>query len=143
MTVDRERIAQRLELIERLLADWEGASRQTTLAVLEKDRKTCLFLCYVMESAIQASLDLANHLIANFGFPRPSNYRESFRNLGAKGWLSKGLSRRLEELAGFRNILVHHYPDLEYAKVLPHVKKSWKTIRDFARIIARRSLKRR
>lgn len=113
MTLDRERIAQRLELIGRLLEDWEESSATTTLATLRKDRKTCFFLFYVMETAIQASLDLANHLIANLGLAGPSGYLESFRILGASGWISRSLARRLEELAGFRNVLAHHYPDLD------------------------------
>lgn len=143
MTLDRERIAQRLEVLERLLRDWEEASSQATASALEKDRKTCLFLCYVMESAIQVSLDLANHLIANLGYARPANYRESFGILGSQGWFSKGLAKKLEELAGFRNILVHQYPDLDFARMLPHVKRSWKTLRELARVVARRALKRR
>lgn len=141
MTLDRERIAQRLESIRRLLQDWEEASRRTTVRTLREDRKTCLFLCYVMESAIQTALDLSNNLIANLDLPRPSSYRESFSILGAHGWVRAGLAAELEELAAFRNILAHHYTDLDHAKMLPHVKRSWKTLREFARVVARKALR--
>ncbi len=141
MTLDRERIAQRLETLQRLLEDWEEASAKTTLAILKDDRKTCLFLCYVMEAAIQTALDLANHLIANFGLPRPTRYRETFQILAKAGWISRRLSGKLEALAGFRNILAHNYPDLDFAKMLPHVRVSWKSIREFARIVGRRTPK--
>lgn len=139
MTLDRERIAQRLETLGRLLQDWEEASGETTLATLRQDRKTCLFLCYVMEASIQTALDLANHLIANFGLPRPTSYRESFSILRVHRWIGAPLARRLEELAGLRNILAHHYPDLDYAKLLPHVRRSWRSLRAFSQAVARRT----
>ncbi|MBI5242142.1 MAG: DUF86 domain-containing protein [Elusimicrobia bacterium] len=141
MTLDRERIAQRIESIRRLLQDWEEASRVTTVRNLREDRKTCLFLCYVMESSIQTALDMANHLIANLDMPRPSSYRETFAILGAHGWIRASLAAKLEELAAFRNILAHHYTDLDHAKMLPHVKKSWKTLREFVRVVARKTLR--
>lgn len=139
MTLDRERIAQKLEALSRLLRDWEEASQKITVRELRADRKTCLFLCYVMESSIQIALDLSNHLIANADLPRPAAYRESFRILGEGGWLAKGLAAKLQELAGFRNILAHVYPDLDYAKMLPHVRSSWKTLRDFSRAVAKKA----
>lgn len=139
MTLDRDRIAQRLEAIRRLLKDWEEASSETTVDTLREDRKTCLFLCYVMESAIQTALDLSNHLIANLDLPRPSSYRETFRVLGSRGWLPSGLSRRLEELAAFRNVLAHNYHGLDFIKLLPHVKRSWRTLREFSVLVARKT----
>ena len=96
-----------------------------------------------MESAIQISLDLSNHLIANLDLPRPASYRDSFRVLRSHGWLSARLTVKLEELAGFRNILAHQYPDLDYARMLPHVRKSWKALQEFSIIVARKTLRRR
>lgn len=44
-----------------------------------------------------------------------TTYRELFTLLERDGWLDADLARRLRDMAGFRNILVHGYaaPDLD------------------------------
>lgn len=63
--------------------------------------------------SIQASIDIANHLISEKGLRRPENYREAFKILGEAGVISDDLASRLSDLAGFRNVLVHIYWGLD------------------------------
>ena len=64
--------------------------------------------------AVEAALDIANHIIADRGFPSPETYRDAFAILGANGVVPMDLAARLQGWAGFRNILVHGYLDVDH-----------------------------
>ncbi|CCJ37001.1 hypothetical protein BN140_2078 [Methanoculleus bourgensis MS2] len=67
--------------------------------------------------SIQASIDIANHLIAASSSRRPETYRESFAILCDEGLIPEDLSVQLSDLAGFRNVLVHLYCRLDLDEV--------------------------
>jgi len=64
---------------------------------------------HAMLLSIQASIDISNHLIVKHEMKRPSTYRESFEILAEEGLIPRKLAEELEDLAGFRNVLVHIY----------------------------------
>lgn len=62
--------------------------------------------------------DIGNHILsAEYGVGADS-YKDIVRQLCRRGVLGEDLRRRLEGLAGFRNILVHDYVRLDPEKVL-------------------------
>ncbi len=65
-----------------------------------------------MMVAIQSAIDIATDLIAEGRLRRPESYRETFEILGENGILPEPLTRDLSDLAGFRNVLVHIYWNL-------------------------------
>lgn len=65
--------------------------------------------------AVEACLDLANHWIAERSLPTPDANRDTFTVLEQAGELSPALAERLRGWAGFRNILVHEYLDIDHA----------------------------
>ncbi len=67
--------------------------------------------------SIQASIDIANHLIATSSSRRPETYRESFAILSDEGLIPEGFAIQLSDLAGFRNVLVHLYCRLDLDEV--------------------------
>lgn len=58
---------------------------------------------------IQAAIDLALHVLADFSDPMPESYRGAFAALAERGVVDAALAPRLEEMAAFRNVLVHGY----------------------------------
>ena len=64
--------------------------------------------------AVEALLDVGRFTAAAMGWEPPSSYREVARILGAHGVLSPGEARLLASLAGFRNVIVHMYAELDY-----------------------------
>lgn len=133
---DRKRLIQYGEILERTLRDWETHAPRTTLNELRRDRPKCLFLCYAMEATIQTALDISNHLIAANGWEKPGTYRESFGALENHGLIRGPLCRKLQDLAGFRNVLVHRYPELKIPLVHKHLRRSHKPMRLFLRRVA-------
>lgn len=121
--VDRGRAARYLEALDRLLADWRGLAGAPA-SRLEADRALAQRVCYVLLASIQTGLDLANLAIAERGLPRPDSYREAFEILERHGLLrSRRAAATLRELAGFRNLLVHHYVKLDWREVGRNLKR--------------------
>jgi len=59
--------------------------------------------------AIEAVVDICNHIISKNGFRLPNDYADTFNVLGEKDLIDKDLVIRLKNMARFRNRLVHIY----------------------------------
>lgn len=62
---------------------------------------------------IELCIDLANHVVRvrKLGIPRES--RASFSMLAREGLIPKELSKQLESMVGFRNVLIHEHRELD------------------------------
>jgi len=63
--------------------------------------------------AIQTVFDIANHIISYQGWKEPETYREIFAILASNGVLPHEKLADYQNMASFRNILVHHYEKVE------------------------------
>jgi uncharacterized protein YutE (UPF0331/DUF86 family) len=80
-------------------------------------------------------LDVGNHiLVAEYGVSS-SEYRDIFKRLAERQVISLSLANRLGGLAGFRNILVHDYLDLDPERVLENLRRAPQDFSEFAREI--------
>ncbi len=116
MTVDREllaariaRIRQELRRLARVPTIGRDAFLESPIEQHAVERE--------LQIVIEGCLDIGHHVIAREGLRRPVDYRDVFAILREAGILESGLGRRLEEMAGFRNRLVHGYLDIEPGKV--------------------------
>nr|WP_269438326.1 DUF86 domain-containing protein [Phosphitispora fastidiosa] len=66
-----------------------------------------------LQVAAQACIDIANHIIADKGFRTPQGYADSFNVLLEEGIILEVLSDKMKRVAGFRNILVHDYLEID------------------------------
>ncbi|MGE5892680.1 MAG: type VII toxin-antitoxin system HepT family RNase toxin [bacterium] len=64
--------------------------------------------------AVQATIDLAEAVIAYKHFRKPSTFGESFHILEEKGVISSALTAELVKMTGFRNVIAHDYETLNY-----------------------------
>jgi uncharacterized protein YutE (UPF0331/DUF86 family) len=67
--------------------------------------------------AVQVVIDLAVSTCVRLGLGSPSTYGDAFRRLAAAGVLDDELAARLGAAAGFRNLIVHAYADLDLQRV--------------------------
>jgi len=72
-----------------------------------------------LQRAIQASVDLANVVIAKEGLGLPNSYRQSFEILATHAMIDGTLLKVLSSMVGFRNISVH-----DYGTIKPEIVKS-------------------
>lgn len=61
------------------------------------------------EVMIQACIDLAFHILADRAEPMPETNRAAFAALAGTGLIDTALGDRLQQMAGFRNLLAHGY----------------------------------
>jgi uncharacterized protein YutE (UPF0331/DUF86 family) len=107
---DPDLIAKQLAFIETRLRELTTMAR---LDRLHDDLKEERFVEYTLQLAIQAALDVASHIVSDERLGEPATNRELFDRLASGGWISKELASRLGDMAGFRNILVHGYQDVD------------------------------
>jgi uncharacterized protein YutE (UPF0331/DUF86 family) len=86
--------------------------------------------------AIEAALDIANHIIADQGYEAPETYRDAFTILGSHGVLAADLATRLQSWAGFRNILVHAYLTIDHGVTWEAIQNDLGDLRALGRIAA-------
>ena len=56
---------------------------------------------------------MGSHIVSDDRLGEPETSRDVFRLLGRAGVLSADLSGRLEQMAGFRNVVVHLYQEVD------------------------------
>jgi uncharacterized protein YutE (UPF0331/DUF86 family) len=67
--------------------------------------------------AVQVVIDLAVSTCVRLGLGSPPTYGDAFRKLAAADVLDADLAARLAAAAGFRNLVVHAYADLDLRRV--------------------------
>lgn len=73
---------------------------------------------YTFVTAIEACVDVAQHVCASEGWGPPRDNGDALRLLGAHGVLPIPLADRMRQAVGFRNVLVHDYAVVDDAIVL-------------------------
>lgn len=105
--VDETRVLRLLRAVTDDLAVLRGA------AAADLDRRSDpLWLRgvkYTFVTAIEACLDVAQHICAAQGWGPPRDNGDAFVLLGRHGVLDSQLALRMRQATGFRNVLVHEY----------------------------------
>lgn len=105
-----------VELIEKKLAFIEtGVSQLRQLSRpenIEHDIREERFVAHTLQITIQAALDIASHIVSAARLGEPETNRELFLLLAKAGWISGTLADIMEKMAGFRNIVVHGYENV-------------------------------
>jgi uncharacterized protein YutE (UPF0331/DUF86 family) len=73
---------------------------------------------YTFVTAIEACVDVAQHICAAEGWGPPKDNADAFALLGRHDVLEKELAVRMRRAAGFRNVLVHEYIEVDDQIVL-------------------------
>ena len=74
------------------------------------------------EVAAQSCIDIANRIISQENLKKPADYYEAIERLGEYEIIPKDFSRDLAPIAGFRNLLVHQYLDIDQEEVYSYLK---------------------
>lgn len=115
--VDEERVAR---LLARVGADVESL-RQLAARPPEGvlgDDLAMAAMKYRFVTAIEGCARVAHHLSVSEGWAAPDANAEAFRELGRRGVLGEDVAEALARAAGFRNVLVHQYVEVEDARVV-------------------------
>ena len=67
--------------------------------------------------AIEAAIDMCNHIISRNGYRTPEDYSDTFAVLGEQGAFESSFTNELKDMAKFRNRLVHIYWEIDDNKI--------------------------
>ena len=107
---DRPLVEKRLAVIDTCVADLRRLARVDQLETDVRERR---FVEHTLQIAIQAALDVASHIVSDRRLGEPATNRELFLLLERDAWIAPELRGRLADMAGFRNVLVHGYDDVD------------------------------
>lgn len=88
-----------------------------------------------LQVAIQAVIDIGNHVVSDKDLGTPKDYKDIFRILARHKIVSKALSERLSAMAGLRNVLVHDYLDVDLKLVYRILKKDLGDLETFIKSV--------
>lgn len=118
------------EVVTRLIAEMEQAvAKLRSLSNLSQDK----FLAdsnfydaakYNLIVAVEALIDLCNHIIAQERLGKPEEYADVLRIIGDRLSLDADFIIKLEKMAKFRNLIVHLYWKVDNAEVYNILKNN-------------------
>jgi uncharacterized protein YutE (UPF0331/DUF86 family) len=131
---DADLLLKKLAFIETRVRELrELADLERIAADVREER----FVEHTLQLAIQAALDVAAHIVSDSRLGEPETNRALFGLLAANGWLDRRLAEPLAAMAGFRNVLVHGYQEVDLALVRQVVEGHLGDLLDFVAAIRR------
>lgn len=113
-----------------------AARRPASLRLLVTDEDLQDILARNLEVAIQNCADIAFHLCAAHR-SLPASAGEAFMELGRLGLIDQVLAERLRLAAGFRNVLVHEYTQIDWKIVLKAVRSGTRDLAAFGKAVVK------
>jgi uncharacterized protein YutE (UPF0331/DUF86 family) len=130
--VDRHVVQARIGKIREYVALLRQIRRSTKEASFIRDPLVYGNAERYLQLAIQGVLDISNHILADSDSRLPRDNKELFDLLATRKVLPVRLARKLVAMAGFRNILVHEYLEIDRRRVYQILRDD---LDDFERFI--------
>ena len=132
---DIELVQKKLAAIESCLSDLTRLGRPEAIDSDVRERR---FVEHTLQIAIQAALDVASHIVSDRRLGEPRTNRELFDLLHRDGWIDAALASVLRNMAGFRNVLVHGYDDVDLGVVHDVLDRHLGDLTTFVEAVRRR-----
>lgn len=122
----REKILLELRDMKRYV-DFLKSYKETSIDKLRSDYMLRSAIERNFQLALESVLDVGEMIISIENFRRPEEYREVIEILGEEGVLSREFAEEFAPAAGFRNILVHKYTEVD----LDELHRRLQNLKDF------------
>ena len=133
--VDREIVATRLSKLREALRKLHAIAAKPRAEYLGSETDRALSEHY-LRLALEAALDVGNHVIAAKGLRKPLELREIPIVLAESGIVSQPLGDKLARAAGLRNRLVHAYADIDHTIIYDILQTDLGELERYAEAIA-------
>ena len=90
-----------------------------------------------IERTCQAAIDIGNHVVKLKELGLPQSNRDTFRKLEKAEIISVELSKKLQAMAGFRNIAIHDYSSVNIEVIVNIIENRLTDLHDFTQIISK------
>ncbi len=132
--VDVEIIRSRLATLVEMLSILKRHQKLSLKSYLE-DRERQLIVEHALLVGIQSILDLATHILADSEVKDISDYRDALLKLGRIKVLPSHFAERIADMAGFRNLLIHEYQEIDSRKVHGFLTQRLSDFEEFIRYL--------
>jgi uncharacterized protein YutE (UPF0331/DUF86 family) len=88
---------------------------------------------HLLQLSIQIILDVGAHILAQDFHENPTDYSGVILSLGKHDIITEGFAKTHEDMAKFRNRLVHDYDDIDQTKVIEYGRAAPKVFRTFGK----------
>jgi len=112
MTVDQERVLQKIAYIREQVSALEELVKTSERHTILNDPWKLKGVKYSLQTAIEAVIDLAYHVVTKKYNQAPSDARDALRVLAGSGAITSAECDEYTAMVGFRNRLVHGYQGL-------------------------------
>ena len=112
MSIDKQVIEEKLISLNRCL-DRIKLHTPATVEALQSDFDAQDIISLNIQRAVQISVDIAAHILAEQLHEQTPTMAETFLTLSKHGLLDSQLASRLAKAVGFRSIAVHEYDTLD------------------------------
>lgn len=127
---------ERLEQLERNVAELEKFKTHTTIDEIKSDLQKQWVLRYGLFESIQIVIDLACHISSYYNLGNPKIYSECIELLVKNQYLSHALGEKLKGMVGLRNLLTHEYVSVDIERLF-HLLDNLDDFIDFAEEVKR------
>jgi uncharacterized protein YutE (UPF0331/DUF86 family) len=125
--VDKELLLRKTAELEEYL-DQISEYENLSIKQYSGDWKVQRIIERTLQMMIEICVDTASHIISDKGYRVPKSYADTFRVLFENKIIEESLFERMEKMAKFRNIVVHHYDKVDEEIVVGILRKD---INDF------------
>ncbi|MBL7072246.1 MAG: DUF86 domain-containing protein [Candidatus Omnitrophica bacterium] len=89
-----------------------------------------------LEVAIQCILDICHHIIVDNDWSRPRDNKDALQIISSNKIIPKNFAKKIEPMAGLRNILAHEYLKVDPQLIYEHLN-NLKDFRDFQKYVVK------
>lgn len=127
--VDRDILLEKTAIIQRCLKRIQDVTNLSVESLDHVDVQDIFVLN--LQRAIQASVDIAAHIIAYEGLGLPDTLKDHFQLLAQNKIISIDLEQKLYAMVGFRNIAVHEYQNIDKEILKSILQNNLRDIEEF------------
>ncbi len=127
-----DRLARRLLSLRESLAALEARPEAADASSLAADPVLKAAVERWLQVAVEACIDVAQHVVSREGWTPPTTARATFLSLATHGVIALDLAQRLGSAAALRNLLVHDYADVDVIRLAAIVRDDLGDLRRLA-----------
>lgn len=132
----KEKIARKLQYMKKNV-DFLRNYQNLSVHELEENDLVKSAIERKFHLAIEAALDIGEILISEENFEKPEDYKSVFLILGKNNVIPKEFAENFAPIAGFRNVLVHLYEDVNIKILQRYLNEKLADFDIFAQYIAK------
>jgi len=110
--VDKELLSRKISRLRSYLEELKSAE-DIDWGKYQSDSRAKAFVERYLHLAIEEVMDIANHLVSFYKWREPIGYRDLFLILKEHGIISEKYLPTFQNMASFRNMLVHRYETID------------------------------